>query len=311
MALQKKLIIYGSVLLAISLITYTFMFLFISNQSLVSVSYLVGAVLFTLHQIASWWILYQFAITRKQMSNRLHIFNKAGIFITVGFGMSYLILVRIIGLNLQESSTRVSAYISIILMLFFIFVQENNTNNFINLNLHKKTNQSKKSLNQNIGFGTTWILINIIWFSIGLQLPLTAFVFMFILLMLIQNSLAYTTYGQSKYWNTTYEVLFLIYFIVVALELNMMISLVSGYFWGLVFMMRLWKGLGYNRLSQLVGIVIFAATGIIMIVNPFELAYTTMNTSSITPYVMMSFVLAFIIAFVTQEPKFIKKLMKK
>jgi hypothetical protein len=160
MALNKKLTIYGGILLAISIVSFIVTFILLSSKSIISIAFFAGLIFFILHQVASWWIIYQFAITRKRMGNRLHMYNKLAVGISAGFGFIYLVLVQLVDLSFNEQLTPVFTVISLILMALYIFLQENNTNNFYYFNLHKKTNQSKKSLNQSIGFLTTWMYIN-------------------------------------------------------------------------------------------------------------------------------------------------------
>lgn len=310
MALDKKLNLYGGILLAISIVSFIITFVLFSSHSLISVAFIAGLVFFVLHQIASWWILYQFAITRRRMGNRLHMYNKWAVGITAGFGFVYLLVIQLIDLSFSEQFKPVFTVITIILMALYIFVQENNTNNFYYFNLHKKTKQSKKSLNQSIGFLTTWMYINILWLSISIDKPLTVVVFVFVLLMLTQNGLAYTTYGQSKYWNFTYEILFVVTFITLSLSTGFLVLKVLGFVLGLLFVVRQWIDLEYSKMSKLTGVAASIVCGIVYFLNPFGVDFKVMDLSSILPIVGLGFLTVFAIAYVVHEPKFMHKLMK-
>lgn len=311
MALDKKLTIYGGILLAISIVSFIITFILFSSHSLISLAFFGGLIFFILHQIASWWILYQFAITRRRMGNRLHMYNKWSVFITAGFGFVYLVLVQFIDLSFNEQLSPVFTVISLVLMAVYIFVQENNTNNFYYFNLHKKTNQSKKSLNQSVGILTTWMYINIIWLAISIDKPLTVFVFVFLILMLTQNGLAYTTYGQSKYWNFTYEMLYVVAFITVSLSTGFIVLKVLGFLLGLAFVIRQWLDLEYSKFSKIAGIAAAIVVGVFFFVNPFGIEFEIMDISGIIPVVSCGFIVVLALAYVVHEPRFMHKLMKK
>lgn len=244
------------------------------------------------------------------MGNRLHMYNKWAVGIAAAFGFVYLVLIQLIDLSFSEQFSPVVTIVSLVLMAVYIFVQENNTNNFYYFNLHKKTKQSKKSLNQTLGILTTWIYINIIWLSISIDQPLTVFVFVFLILMLTQNGLAYTTYGQSKYWNFTYEILFIVVFIAMSLSTGFIVLKVLGFVLGLAFVLKQWLDLNYSKLSKISGVVTAIVAGIFFFINPFGIDFMVMNISSIIPYVACGFIIVFAIAYIVQEPKFIHKLMK-
>lgn len=311
MELQKKLYLYASLMLAVSVVGFSIIFFLFSGKSIVSLSFIFGLVFMSLHQVASWYILYQFVITRKRMGNKIHLFNKISVGIAAGFGVIYLVFIQFIGLPMTENVKTWITFLVAILIPVFIFFQENNTNNYVSFDFHKKTNQTKKSLNQSIGFITTWMYINILWFSIGFHMQLNVFVFIFLILLLIQNGLAYTTYGQSRYWNFTYELVYLVFILAIALTLKMQILYTLAILLGIAFVYRQWMDLEYSPQSRIVGGLLFIGLAVGTLVNPLNIYYMDYSVSKLVPFVGLGYGCVFMVAYIINNPRFIKKLMKK
>lgn len=315
MDLNKKLITRGAVLLGISVIVYTIGFLVFNNHvkelNLVWVFFILMLVFMCLHQIGAGWVLYQFAVTRKKMSNKIHLFNRISVGVSLGFTGVFLVMVQWAKLPLNDSAGLVMNALVLILMAGYVFIQENNTNNFVYFNFHKKLKISKKEYNQIVGFLTNWIAINIIWlsFAFGLRLPLM--LLLYCLLILIQNSLSYTTYGQSKYWNFSYEVILIGHIGALGLVSGKLIVLIIGLIIGGLFILRQWREMEYKAVAYVAGLLIYVFGALVLIINPFGMKLAKEWISDGLPMVFSVILLTFAIAYFINNPKFLAGLNKK
>jgi hypothetical protein len=141
--------------------------------------------------------------------------------------------------------------------------------------------------------------------------PLNMFIFLFISLLLIQNGLSYTTYGQSKYWNFTHEMVYVVFILVLGLNVNMIAVTILGLVLAILLVVRQWINQEYSKLSKVIGSIVLALASLSTVINPLNIDYTQKSASSLVPYVGLSFVLIFIIVYIVQNPRFVKKLMKK
>jgi len=308
---NKRLWIVGILCLSISSMIYLVGFLFISKVSLISVAFILGLLLFLAHQGFMWWILYQFAITRKRMSNKLHLLNKIGMAGNFGFLFLYLVLIPFIDMEINESLNPFSTILVILIALWIIAYQENNTNNFITLNFHKKIKQSKKEFNQWVGFGISWITINVIWLSIAFYSPLNLFVLIYVLLLILQSSLTYTTYGQSKYWNFAYEAVLLTQLFVSALYFDNLIVYVVSSILGLGFVFRQWYDLAYKPISKIVGIIVYSVFSVLLYINPLQWNFIEKDPSKLIQFPFFIVGSVFLIIYVLDNPKFYEKIFVK
>lgn len=311
MEANKQLWIMGSVFLIMSSLLFVIGFIFVSETSLLSVAFIAGLILFLGHQGFMWWILYQFAITKKRMSNKLHLLNKVALGGSVGFMSVYLILIPFIHRSISESLNPISTIIIIILMVSIIIYQENNTNNFFTWNLHKRTNQTKKEFNQSIGFVMAWMVINLIWLSIAFYIPLTIFTFMYLFLLVLQSSLTYTTYGQSKYWNFAYEAVLLIQLFVISLHFDVLLLYILSTLFISGFMLRQWVELEYKRTSKIIGIVLYITLSLLLYINPMQLDFLGSDPSNLIGYPLLMSGSVFLILFMVDNPKFYEKIFVK
>ena len=129
--------------------------------------------------------------------------------------------------------------------------------------------------------------------------------------MLIQNGLAYTTYGQSRYWNFTYEIVYLVFILAIALTLKLNILYSLGILLGIVFVYRQWMDLEYSTQSRIIGGLVFIGLAVGTLINPLNIYYTDYSVSNLVPFVGLGFGCVFMVAYIINNPRFIKKLMKK
>jgi len=127
----------------------------------------------------------------------------------------------------------------------------------------------------------------------------------------VQNSLSYTTFGQSKYWNLTYELVLVGHVGAIGLITSNITITIVGAILGLLLFLRQWKEANYKFLSQLVGSGIFVAMYVMMLLNLFKLDYETMMITEGLLMVMCIFLLTFIGSYLVVKPDFISALNKK
>jgi len=308
---NKRLWIVGILFLIMSSVMYVIGFLFISKVSLISVAFILGLLLFLAHQGFMWWILYQFAITRKRMSNKLHFLNKIGMAGTFGFVFLYLVLIPFIDREINESLNPFSSSLVVLIAIWIIAYQENNTHNFITMNVHKKIKQSKKEFNQWVGFGVSWMTINVLWLSIAFDSPLNLFVLVYILLLVLQSSLTYTTYGQSKYWNFTYEAVLLTQLFVTGLYFDNLIVYSVSSLLGLGFVFRQWYELEYKPMSKIIGIIVYSGLASLVYMNPLHWNLSGKDPSMLIQFPFFVVGSVFLVIYLLDNPKFYEKIFVK
>lgn len=309
-------------MLTISLILMVILF-FIFGKS--STDFLGGWLLLilvfvgmTVHLAGTWWVLYQFAITRKRMSNKLHLFNRVSVIVSLVLSAVYLGFGLLLGLEPSDDVRLLEGIVAIVLMGLYIFYQENNTNNFLVVNLHMKMKVSKKEYNQMIGFLIGWIGASLLWLLMAAGLDISFMSFFYIVLILVQNGLSYTTYGQSKQWNFTYEVVLISHLIGMGLAGDYIILTVIGLVMGLVLCFRQWITNAYSTGARIVGFLLYLAVAVVFVLKHNVMAEVAIPlldagsglTESMLAGVMLFF-LTFAVAFVIKEPTFLKGLSTK
>ena len=215
------------------------------------------------------------------------------------------------GDGLSEVYQSITTPIILVLVFVNILYQENNTHNVVNFHLSEKTNQSKKTINQYAGIFTTWLFINFMWLPIGFGSVLSIFGFAYIFLMLVQSSLSYTTYGQSRYWNFTYEVIFLLHLSVIGLQQDSVIVMVIAGCVAVAFLLRQWIELGYKVRGILVGTLAFIVLHGVLLVNVFGFSLGGENFSQLIIYPAVQLMLAFVVAYIVNEPLYLQRLLKQ
>lgn len=311
MEANKQLWILGIAFLVMSSILFIVGYLFTGSVGIVSIAFFIQILMFLMHQAFMWWILYQFAITNKRMSNKLHFLNKVALGGSAGFLFLYLVIAPLSQVPIKETISPISSVLVILIMAIVIVYQENNTNNFFVLNLHKKVNQTKKELNQMISFLMAWITINLLWLSLAFHLSLNIFTFMYLLLLVLQSSLTYTTYGQSKYWNFTYETVVLLQLFVLGLYYRQWIVLVAATLLGGAFLVRQWYDLEYKKSSKIIGVIVYLIVTVLMIVRQFLWMSIYGEPSRLLLFPLFILIFVFSLIYMINDPKFYQKIFIK
>lgn len=308
---NKQLWIMGILFLVVSSILFIVGYAFTGDTGILSIGFFVGIILFLGHQGFMWWVLYQFAITHKRMSNKLHLLNKVALGGTSGFILVYLIVAPLIKVPIKETLNPISSIIVLITMVSIIIYQENNTNNFFVLDLHKKTNQTKKELNQSIGFIMAWITINLLWLALAFHFSLNLFTFMYLLLLILQSSLTYTTYGQSKYWNFTYESVVLLHLFVLGMYYQQWFVYGFAILIGGAFVLRQWFDMEYKKSSKIIGAVIYLLVSLMVLIYGMFGNFEQGEPSQLLLYPLLTFTFVFGLVYMINDPKFYQKIFVK
>lgn len=310
MILKNKLSLLGIVIAVTSLVIYLFLHVFIIEKMGI-VLFIVGMIAIVGHQVATWWIFYRFAITRQRMKNRLQFMHQVALGVTFGFSFIYLLANAFLGRHLHEDTKGWHTLVLLVLIGIYILYQENNTHNLFSFNLHKKVNQTKKAVNQYIGFGLNWLLINILWNALGIGGGLPIFAFIYVFLMLVQNSLNYTTLGQSKYWNFTYEAIVLIHLYSVGLQNGWIWMIVISGFLGLALFLRHWNWLHYKKYSMAIGVLLMVILNAMFILKILDGQYRQDPLSELIPIPFNLYLIILAIVYIINEPSFYKRLSKQ
>jgi len=322
MDLQKKLRIQGIVMLSFSLVTTMVFFLVFGRgvTDLLGGWFLLILVVLAMviHLGGSWWILYQFAITRKRMSNKLHLFNRVSVIITLVMCALYLVFGIIFDMKFSDDVRLIEGMIGIAVLVLYVFYQENNTNNFVVINLNKKLEISRKEYNQLIGFLTGWIGATVLWVLMAAGISINFITFFYITLILVQNGLSYTTYGQSRQWNFTYEIIAIGYILSFGIAGGYIILTIIGLMLGLLHCLRQWKSSKYKIVSRVIGSAIYLLmSGFILLNNSvfkdisIEWLQVGTGVSECMLVSLIMFLVTFSVAFVVNEPTFLKGLSTK
>mgnify|MGYP001262161735 CR=1 FL=1 len=310
MILKNKLSLLGIVIAVTSLVIYLFLHVFIIEKMGI-VLFIIGMIAIVGHQVATWWIFYRFAITRQRMKNRLQFMHQVALGVTFGFSFIYLLANAFLGRHLHEDTKGGRTLVLLVLIGIYILYQENNTHNLFSFNLHKKVNQTKKAVNQYIGFGLNWLLINILWNALGIGGGLPIFAFIYVFLMLVQNSLNYTTLGQSKYWNFTYEAIVLIHLYSVGLQNGWIWMIVISGFLGLALFLRHWNWLHYKKYSMAIGVLLMVILNAMFILKILDGQYRQDPLSELIPIPFNLYLIILAIVYIINEPSFYKRLSKQ
>jgi hypothetical protein len=310
MILKNKLSLLGIIIAVTSLVSYLFLHVFIIEKMGI-VLFIVGMIAIVGHQVATWWIFYRFAITRQRMKNRLQFMHQVALGVTFGFSFIYLVANVFLGTHLHEETKGWHTLVLLVLIGIYILYQENNTHNLFSFNLHKKVNQTKKAVNQYIGFGLNWLLINILWNALGIGGGLPVFAFIYVFLMLVQNSLNYTTLGQSKYWNFTYEAIVLIHLYSVGMQNGWVWMIVISGFLGLALFLRHWNWLHYKKYSMAIGISLMVVLNTMFILKILDGQYLHEPLSELIPIPFNLYLIILAIVYIINEPSFYKRLSKQ
>lgn len=304
--MKKKWFLLGSVIGVISAVSYIITALFI-EQSFSIYIIGIGFIICLLHQFGSVGILYRFAITRHRMSNRLHVYNKLMMIIMIGAMTLHMVILKLTLGQLSEEPKLLSVIVVLIIMFSNIIYQENNTRNFIKKPLFKIKYKQKKAFNQYFGVITSALAILVMWIGILTDVYMDVPTYLFLVLYIIQSSLAYTTYGQSRYWNFTYEVVCIVYVLSIGLLDQNLVFIVAGSLLGILLSYIQWHKLEYNSFSIGMGSVLYVVIGTILYtLNPF--VYTYLSDSILVALIIVFGV--FGISFFINDPKFYKRLFK-
>lgn len=307
MLLKNKLSLLGIVISVSSLIIYLLLHV-LALKDMGLLLFIFGAVALVSHQTTIWWIFYRFAVTRQRMKNRLQFMHQVALGVTFGFTFLYIGVNVLWGMGLYEKTDDWQTLLIVLLMVVYILYQENNTHNLISLNLHKKVNQSKKAMNQYIGFALNWLMINILWNSIGLSKGLPVFAFIYVFLILVQNSLNYTTLGQSRYWNFTYEVVLLIHLYCVAIQNEWMALFAVTVVLSIVLFLRQWRWLNYKRRSKIIGVCMIVFANSILVFMMRDGLFFQESLSYLIPFPFILYLIILAIVYIINEPSFYKRL---
>lgn len=310
MSFKKRLFIISGCLLALSFIAYVILDLIVAD-SMHPIVVWISFILFMAHQGASWWVLYRFAMNRQRMSNRLHFMNRVFLGITFGFGLVYIVVIQWFNEGFSEVYQPIITPMMFIMVFGNILYQENNTHNVVNFHISEKTNQSKKTVNQYAGIFTTWLFINFLWLPIGFGSVLSIFSFAYIFLMLVQSSLSYTTYGQSRYWNFTYEVILLLHLSVIGLQQESMLMMIIVGCLSIAFLLRQWIELTYKIRGIIAGVLAFIVVHGVLLMNVFGFSFVDGAFSQLILYPFVQFMIAFVVAYIVNEPLYLQRLLKQ
>jgi hypothetical protein len=310
MILKNKLSLLGIIIAVTSLVIYLFLHVFIIEKMGI-VLFIIGMIAIVVHQLATWWIFYRFAITRQRMKNRLQFMHQVALGVTFGFSFIYLVSNAFLGKPLHEETKGWHTLVLLVLIGIYILYQENNTHNLFSFNLHKKVNQTKKAVNQYIGFGLNWLLINILWNALGIGGGLPVFAFIYVFLMLLQNSLNYTTLGQSKYWNFTYEAIILIHLYTVGMQNGWIWMIVISGFLGIALFLRHWNWLHYKKYSMAIGVSLMVVLNAMFILKILDGQYLQDSLSGLIPIPFNLYLIILAIVYIINEPSFYKRLSKQ
>lgn len=308
---NKQLWIMGILFLVSSSILFIIGFIFTGDVGILSIGFFVGIILLLGHQSFMWWILYQFAITHKRMSNKLHFLNKVALGGNAGFILLYLTVAPLVKVPVKETLQPISSILVLITMAIIIVYQENNTNNFFSLDLHKKTNQTKKELNQSIGFIMAWITVNLLWLALAFHFSLNVFTFMYLLLLILQSSLTYTTYGQSKYWNFTYEIVVLLHLSVLGMYYQQWIVYGIAILAGGAFALRQWFDMEYKKSSKIIGTIVYLFVSVIVLVYGIFGNFEQGEPSQLLLFPLLTFAFVFALVYMINDTKFYQKIFIK
>ncbi len=243
-------------------------------------------IMMLIQQFLCWWVLYRFLILRRKMSNKLHVYNLVMVAGNTVAGAAFLVFARI-SAPLDEYPDPGRFAVVYGLMVAYVLYQENNTNSYISFDMHKRIGIHKRMLNQWIGFLACSLVINIMWITMSAGISLTVFGYAYLLLILIQFSLSYTTYGQSKHWNFTYEAVMLIHILAFGLQRTSIITVIIGCAAGIL---MIWRQCRMAALKTVVvGVLVFLVTASSVTYLTFYSGTASEGVSALIPYALIPY----------------------
>ncbi|MBN2221316.1 MAG: hypothetical protein JW708_03850 [Vallitaleaceae bacterium] len=221
----------------------------------------LGSFFYILHLAASMYFLYRFSISGQRMSSKLLVLNKFFVAANMGgfflflflslFGSSYIIS------NVNQAMEAPVQIFFLIVIAAYIIYQENNTWNFLPTKkiMARFGSYNKKNVNQMVGIIMMYLFISALWLFPMFGIALPVLIFMSLCFIIIQNSLAYTTFGQNRYWNFTFEITFLLNLSILTNRYDhpaviLLVMLIHS-----LFFYRQWKMVEYKKISMRIGIV--------------------------------------------------------
>lgn len=261
----------------------------------------------SLHQAGNYLILYQFAISKQRMSNRLHVYNKLLIMVMSICGIIYGIMLKLMTQGLSENPSGLISLIFIVLMILNIIYQENNTTKFIKKPLIKIKYNQRRSFNQYFGVLSAALAIMMIWINLVSQVKIDAAIYLFLFLYLVQTGLSYTTYGQSRYWNFTYEVLMSVYVLSIGFNRENFIIIMLGIVLCILLSLRQWKEREYKSYSIIFGVGLYL--GVILLAWFTEI-FVNKYFSGTLFFSLVILMISYILTFLVNDPKFHKRFFK-
>lgn len=264
----------------------------------------IAALVYLVHLSASMYFLYRFSISGQRMSSKLLVLNKFFVAANMVGVFVFLVLSIISGSfilkHIEMASSAPIQYVLILITGIYILYQENNTWNFLPTKKWMSIfgPYNKKNLNQIVGILLMYFFTGLLWLlpMFGISLPVMSFAMLF--LILIQNSLAYTTFGQNRYWNFTFEFTLLLNLSMILNQYHhllfiLVLLLING-----IFCYRQWIQMEYKKMSKLIGTFV---TIILFSVVYFFVLPLSLNHSAFLLFFCGIYLTIFAIAFIIEK----------
>lgn len=216
-------------------------------------------IFYFLHLGASMYFLYRFSISGQRMSSKLQVLNKFFVAANVS-GFFVFLLLALVGnsyliVEVDQAMETPIQFVFLLILGGYILYQENNTWSFLPTKkiMARFGSYNKKNLNQMVGIFVMYFFISSLWLFPMFTIALPVLTFMSISFIILQNSLAYTTFGQNRYWNFVFEITILLNLSIMTSRYHNPIFLLMMIFLHSLFFYRQWKIMEYKKNSIGIG----------------------------------------------------------
>jgi len=167
--------------------------------------------LYSLHQVSLWTLIYAAQSRRPAYTKGLHPINVAAILTNVFFVLLHILQTKVWYDGLAQDTSVFSSQVSVILMLVMVLIMENQRRGLVFGKKMPVSRQVTSVIRRYHGYYFAWAVVYTFWFhpieiNIGHMLGNA-----YILMLLLQGSLFFTRTHTNRFWTVALEVTVLVH----------------------------------------------------------------------------------------------------
>ena len=221
-------------------------------------------ILYAIHQIAFWGLIYYAQKNSYKYSSGLHRLNIIALAMNAAFILLHLFQTQIWYDGLAQDVSIWSSQASVVILLVWVLLMENSRRGLFFGKKVKFSNSINRFARKYHGYLFAWAIVYTFWYHPmeGTSGHLIGFFYMF--LLMVQGSLIFTRVHLNRWWNVTLEVLVLVHGTLVAVMTGNNLWPMFAFGFAGIFVITQMHGLGLKLWSRL--IILFAYIGAVIFV---------------------------------------------